>query len=183
MPERYGLFVMIVLGESIVAAVNGIGHLHHVEISFLLLLILSLAVSFAIWWLYYDFVARRSAKPQFAMQMLWNYLHLLLLIAIIAVGAAVHHLLAHGNVHGLQLIFGFWLFVVLFAIGSLEWVLVRSSNEPTHPLRSPLLKWGSGLACLALMALPIHFPGAVMLLCFIVLIGVNMVYGALSWYR
>jgi len=53
--ERHGLFVIIALGESIVAI--GIGAEHHVDAGVAVAAVLGIAISAALWWLYFDVVA------------------------------------------------------------------------------------------------------------------------------
>jgi low temperature requirement protein LtrA len=53
--ERHGLFVIIALGESIVAI--GIGAEHHVDVGVAVAAVLGIAISAALWWLYFDVVA------------------------------------------------------------------------------------------------------------------------------
>ena len=53
--ERHGLFVIIALGESIVAI--GIGAEHHVDAGVAVAEVLGIAISAALWWLYFDVVA------------------------------------------------------------------------------------------------------------------------------
>ncbi|HMO01342.1 MAG TPA: low temperature requirement protein A [Miltoncostaeaceae bacterium] len=53
--ERHGLFVIIALGESIVAI--GIGAEHGVDAGVVVAAVLGIAISAALWWLYFDVVA------------------------------------------------------------------------------------------------------------------------------
>ena len=53
--ERHGLFVIIALGESIVAI--GIGAEHGVDAGVVVAAVLGVAISAALWWLYFDVVA------------------------------------------------------------------------------------------------------------------------------
>jgi len=53
--ERHGLFVIIALGESIVAI--GIGAEHGVDAGVAVAAVLGIAISAALWWLYFDVVA------------------------------------------------------------------------------------------------------------------------------
>jgi len=39
-------------------------------------------VGFALWWLYFDFVGRRTPRPSFITALSWVYLHLVTLTAI-----------------------------------------------------------------------------------------------------
>jgi low temperature requirement protein LtrA len=53
LPERFGLFTLIVLGESVVAVVNTLQPLH-VGPAGAVRGIISLMIAFALWWLYFD---------------------------------------------------------------------------------------------------------------------------------
>ncbi|HTI34509.1 MAG TPA: low temperature requirement protein A [Miltoncostaea sp.] len=53
--ERHGLFVIIALGESIVAI--GVGAEHGVDLGVGVAAVLGIAISAALWWLYFDVVA------------------------------------------------------------------------------------------------------------------------------
>src|SRR3954447_3355524 len=92
--ERYGLFVIIVLGESVVsigtAATN-----HAITASLLAAFAFALTITIALWWLYFDRTAawaeqrlRETDDPVLAAADAFSYLHLLLVagVVILAVG-------------------------------------------------------------------------------------------------
>jgi low temperature requirement protein LtrA len=54
--ERYGLIVLIALGESLIAVGVGVGHLP-VTVPIVVGALLGMAVSVALWWAYFDVVA------------------------------------------------------------------------------------------------------------------------------
>src|SRR3954451_22587346 len=54
--ERYGLIVLIALGESLIAVGVGVGHLP-VTVATVVAALLGMAVSVALWWSYFDVVA------------------------------------------------------------------------------------------------------------------------------
>ena len=54
--ERYGLIVLIALGESLIAVGVGVGHLP-VTVAIVVGALLGMAVSVALWWAYFDVVA------------------------------------------------------------------------------------------------------------------------------
>ena len=61
-PERFGLFTIIVLGEAIVGVINGLSEVHdetHFTAPTMTAGVLGLAIVFGLWWIYFDFVARR----------------------------------------------------------------------------------------------------------------------------
>ncbi|GIG64669.1 low temperature requirement protein A [Phytomonospora endophytica] len=90
--ERYGLFTIIVLGETITAATMAItagldkgGHL----IELLVLAGGGLVTCFAIWWLYFDYQTNTAPAGKRWQQYLWGYGHLLVFAAVAAVGAGL----------------------------------------------------------------------------------------------
>jgi len=102
--ERYGLFTLIVLGESVLAATTAvqaaIDRGEHVN-SLLSLGGAGIVVVFAMWWLYFDQPAHdllTSLRVAFA----WGYGHLVIFASVAAVGAGLqvnvdHELhIAHG---------------------------------------------------------------------------------------
>jgi low temperature requirement protein LtrA len=96
-PERIGLFTIIVLGESIVAVVAGVAE-QAWTISSVLAAILGLLLAFSLWWVYFDSVdgsplqGMRAGKMGIAL--LWLYSHLPLAIGLVATGVAVEHLVS-----------------------------------------------------------------------------------------
>ena len=102
--ERYGLFTIIVLGESVLAGTVAIqtvldeggldAELYGIIAGGLLLL-------FSMWWIYFDYqVPQLLTSNRIAFR--WGYGHLLIFAAVAAVGAglvvAVEHAAGHGHV-------------------------------------------------------------------------------------
>jgi low temperature requirement protein LtrA len=87
--ERFGLFVIIVLGETIVRVVQGVARTHPLSTATALTGALGMALAFGLWWVYFDFVARRRFKPGKWWRTAWFYLHLPLVMGIAAVGVGV----------------------------------------------------------------------------------------------
>jgi low temperature requirement protein LtrA len=107
--ERYGLFVIICLGESIVA--NGLGaDEEDVTAALIAGVVFSVATTIGLWWAYFDVAAgeaedrlRAHDDPVLAAADSYSYLHLVLVAGIIvfsvgvkAVVHDVHHELADG---------------------------------------------------------------------------------------
>ena len=104
--ERYGLFVIICLGESIVAIGVGASGLH-LDAALVAAVALGLLVTIALWWVYFDRVSSEAEErlrghddPVLAAADSYSYLHLPLVAGIIvfAVGAKV---LVHDSGHSL----------------------------------------------------------------------------------
>ena len=85
--ERLGLFVIIVLGEVIVGAVNGMADISSLGIDGITVGLLGMLIAIALWWVYFDLVSHRA--PISRRTQLWLYLHLPLVIAMAAGGAGV----------------------------------------------------------------------------------------------
>ena len=91
-----GLFVLIVLGEVIVGAVNGMADLYPLHTDGIVIGLLGVLVAIGLWWIYFDLVSHRPPVPRFTQ--LWLNLHFPLVVAIAAGGAAVLNTVEHVGV-------------------------------------------------------------------------------------
>ncbi|NKZ05260.1 low temperature requirement protein A [Actinomadura latina] len=90
--ERYGLFTIILLGESVLAATRGVaGALAEGEISspFLMIAVSGLVVLFALWWLYFLAPAGDGLRDRRHRSYLWGYGHYGIFAALAALGAGL----------------------------------------------------------------------------------------------
>jgi len=105
-PERLGLFTIIVLGESILAVVRGIAE-EQWEVYSALEALLGLSIAFSLWWVYFDTVDNSPLKTaragRFGIGLLWLYSHLPLAIGLAATGVGVEHLVLSDSGVGLPL--------------------------------------------------------------------------------
>lgn len=179
--ERYGLFTIIVLGESILAVSLGLREV--VEASGLAWGVLAavtavLVITFALWWLYFDTLGAdalvRNRQAAFA----WGYGHYAIFAGIAAIGAGARVVLdalagqgieggagALAGSAGVRLIAGSVAVVLLTML-----VLARS---PGSPPSTPVLV-GAGLSavvCVAPVTLP-SVPSLVLLA--LVAVGVTV---------
>ena len=99
LPERFGLFTIIVLGESIGAVVAG---LEGVRWSWLGALtgLLGLTLAFSFWWVYFEGLDASAVRAALEAGRLvpyevWIYAHLPLTAAIAAAGTGVHLTILH----------------------------------------------------------------------------------------
>lgn len=95
LPERFGLFVLIVLGESLVGVVNGLAEAERLGAVTVLRFVLGLGLGFGLWWVYFDYIGRREPDSHHRWRFLaWSYLHLPLVVGITMVGAMMQHAVA-----------------------------------------------------------------------------------------
>ena len=101
--ERYGLFVILVIGESIVAIGAGASGLP-ISTSLLVGAVLGIVVSLFLWWLYFDVVSRAAeqvfarmsgqARVTLAVEA-YTYLHFPLVAGVVLTALGVEEVLAH----------------------------------------------------------------------------------------
>ncbi|ROP42242.1 low temperature requirement protein A [Saccharothrix texasensis] len=95
--ERYGLFTLIVLGESILAATGAIGaalDAGHASFALISLAVAGLVIVFAMWWLYFDYPAHHLLETS-ARAFAWGYGHYLVFASAAAVGAGLEVAVDH----------------------------------------------------------------------------------------
>ncbi len=88
--ERYGLFTIIVLGESLLSATVGI-HLvaqEGVSAGLIVVAVGGLLLAFSAWWLYFDHPGHLRPSP--AMAMRWGFLHVIVFTSLAALGAGLY---------------------------------------------------------------------------------------------
>lgn len=84
-PERFGLFTIIVLGEALLAVANGIADTDwHAASSLAAVCCFGISASF--WWIYFDFVETRPIRRWGPAGQVYIFTHLPLVIAIAMVG-------------------------------------------------------------------------------------------------
>jgi low temperature requirement protein LtrA len=182
--ERFGLFTIIVLGESIVGTIAGISkHVDHVQDEFIIG-ILGIAIAFGMWWIYFDFVGRRGYPKNYSKGFVWSYVHMPLAMSFVATGAGLLHAVGnHGELNeNVRLLVACAVGLSLISIAILESVSLRAENEPAHPITSPGLKWMVGIIAILL---GIFYQGASALPLLFSLFGlqlVPMVYGLYIWF-
>ncbi len=95
LPERFGLFTLIVLGESIAAVVSGLS-LQQWDTASVMCAMLGLSIVFSLWWVYFDNIdgaAIRAARTagRIGIYQIWLYAHLPLVVGLAATAAGVRH--------------------------------------------------------------------------------------------
>ncbi|WP_328854783.1 low temperature requirement protein A [Microbispora hainanensis] len=90
--ERYGLFTIILLGESVLAASRGVGRALEADAvggSFVVISIAGLILLFALWWLYFLGPAGDGLTDRRHRSYLWGYGHYGIFAALAALGAGL----------------------------------------------------------------------------------------------
>ncbi len=88
-PERFGLLIILTIGETVIGSVNGLAANEEFTLLTGIYCALGLCISFLLWWLYIDHVMYRIFKRNVWYILSWSYLHLPLAFCITAVGAGI----------------------------------------------------------------------------------------------
>jgi len=183
-PERFGLFTILVLGETAVGVTTGLSAAHHVTLGQAVGASLGVVIGFSMWAVYFDFIARRPFKQGPWYLYAWTYLHLALYMSIVSVGAGILHATRlEGDVLAVEvrfLVVGS-LGAFLVCVGVLEFLLQRSDDEPTHSVLSPAMKITCGIV-LPVLGL-IEADKYTFFVYFYPLLFVNVFYGHFTRYR
>ncbi len=97
LPERFGLFTIIIIGEAIVSVVVAISNVGF-NLYTALIGLMGLLISFSIWWGYFEEAGGAEARvqdrgDQIAKYQLWIYSHFPLLLGIVGAAAGIKHVL------------------------------------------------------------------------------------------
>ena len=96
MVERFGLLVIIVLGEVVVGVVDGLSAVAYDPLS-LGTGMVALVVGFGLWWVFFDFAGQRLPRADGLTLNAWMIGHLPIALAIAGAGAAMVGLIAHAH--------------------------------------------------------------------------------------
>jgi low temperature requirement protein LtrA len=94
LPERFGLFTLIVLGESVLAVVNGLAS-QRWELSSAATGAFGFAVAFSLWWIYFDNIDHTVIRRTRVAGQVWVYAHLPFVMGVTAAGVGVRLAAAH----------------------------------------------------------------------------------------
>jgi low temperature requirement protein LtrA len=97
LPERFGLFTLILLGESVVAVMKGMESQEDWTPAAALSAFLGMGILFLIWWWYFDGASGASEQPvrtnREAIRFhIWSYAHFPLYLGIVVAGVGVRRI-------------------------------------------------------------------------------------------
>jgi low temperature requirement protein LtrA len=94
LPERFGLFTLILLGESVVAVMKGIESQETWSAPAATSALLGMGTLFAVWWWYFDGVGAAAehwvrTRSDVVRMHVWSYAHFPLYLAIVVIGVGI----------------------------------------------------------------------------------------------
>ena len=132
LPERFGLFTILVLGESIAAVVAGLSEFHWTG-SVTFGAVIGVITASGLWWIYFDnlegsVVRRRKGQRTAWKPTVWIYSHLPLAIGLTATGIGLEFLVAQEG-HGVRWVAIGGMATALFAMGIIHFATEREAGR------------------------------------------------------
>ena len=146
--ERFGLFVIIVLVESVIGVVGGLAE-QNLNTSSVIGALFAMVVAVSIWWVYFDEPDDTAVQRLGLAGQVWIYSHMPLLMAIAASGVAIEHVLANDEVLPADR----WLLCGAFAATMTATAVIHltSLTDRRDVLRHTSAWWRLGAAALLLL--------------------------------
>jgi low temperature requirement protein LtrA len=183
--ERYGLFVIILLGESVLAASRGVQKAlaaGDISSTFLLVAGAGLVLLFALWWLYFLHPAGHGLSERRAASYRWGYGHFFLFAALAAVGAGLEVAVEEAVHHSTTATVGYAVAIPVAVYLLTLWLVYAPIITP--PVTSPALILGSvALVLLLPLVLPpvavvVAVAAVAVLIAALVMIRANQLVGS-----
>jgi low temperature requirement protein LtrA len=155
LPERFGLFTIILLGENVAAAIHGLDHAAPLGVKSTVVVLAASLVAFLFWAGYFERargVAERHVAHAAAGRSLrlWAYAHVALYLGVAGLAAGTVALAGHPEAHGAEP----WLFTSAAVLAMLGVTTVAASHGD-DPGRSPAGAWPHYAIALATAGLPL----------------------------
>lgn len=135
LPERLGLFTIIVFGESFIKVIGGFSG-HEIEFQRLTVALFGLLLVGSLWWLYFQNVAERAVNWAHGAQ-IWLYTHLPLQLGLVALAVGVYKLVTiheEGLPDKYRLLISGSVAIALISISVIELYTVKDAHERQgHP--------------------------------------------------
>jgi low temperature requirement protein LtrA len=173
--ERYGLFVIILLGESVLAASRGVQRAiadGDLGSSFVLVAGAGLVLLFALWWLYFLHPAGDGLSERRASSYPWGYGHYFLFAALAAIGAGLEVAVEQAAHHTTSTAVGFAIAIPVAVFLLMLWLVHAPIIDP--PVIKPAVILSS-IVLVLLMPLVLPAVGVVVAVAGIVVLLVTLV--------
>jgi len=148
LPERFGLFTIIVIGEAVVSIVFGINRTG-LTIVQALSGVMGMVIAFALWWGYFEgakgaMTRRLQGREHVRYYQQWLYAHLPLLMGITALAVGIKHVIALPSIEPLPAFEG-WLLCSSVGVAALalSTIFIASAQD-------------QGSICMRRLALPYY---------------------------
>jgi low temperature requirement protein LtrA len=167
LPERFGLFTIILLGESMVAVMKGMESQEGWSVSAAAAAFLGIAIAFLVWWWYFDGAegaAERSVRSsrEAHRYLVWSFAHLPLYLGVAVTGVGIEHVIRiapEGHLHASEI----WILCAAVAVFMTALVTIGATagENGRRPFRLAA-QYGVAATALAGGLLDAHIPPVVL---------------------
>lgn len=169
-PERFGSFIVIILGQIIASVVSGLETASWHPTSFVTSL-MAFVVAIIIWGQYYLLNQMADYKLTLGSGQVYIYSHIPLIISLLFIGVCAQNFISNAQVHqNVKNIFCFSIILYIFALCLLQYVVI-----PTFKIRGAVFLGG----IFAILALFYVYPLSPM----VMMIGIVLVFMALFVFQ
>lgn len=165
-PERFGLFTIIFLGESVAGMVAGLSE-HDFELIPYANAVLGFLITFSLWWLYFENLKETALQKLGVFSGTWIYMHLPFMMGLASLGVAIEHAIAAGGEHGMEkptvYLMAGTLAAVFAALGYMHRILARFEDKDCNRPQSNWRFYGAILS-IAIGIIVVNLDGSPLLL-------------------
>lgn len=158
LPERIGLFTIIVLGEGVAATVKGASEAS-LTLGSAIAGALGLVLAFSLWWIYYANLGERVVRRTRLAGQVWFYGHFPLCMGLAAAAVGMERLIvqAHGFGAPERWLLGGAVALCLASMGVIHLATLTPRDHATNRLRA-IARFVSAAALLGVTAVGASFP-------------------------
>jgi len=86
LPERFGLFLIIVIWEIVRWVINSLSSASQINLEYISISVLLFALSYALWSIYFDYLPKKLVTKNLKKTFIWIYLHILIIYCLTIIG-------------------------------------------------------------------------------------------------
>lgn len=182
--ERFGLFTIIVLAESILAIVTGVAEVKDKQPVVWIAFIIAILIAFLLWSIYFDMTSEQETKKGYSYMQWLMFLHFPLLASLSILGACIKVLITDMEIplsNNVEWIFSLSLSIILFMISGITRIM-EEDDESRSYIRPvvPLLI----IAGILILLLPLlRLSSLAFLSCIAVILFVPVFVGIRHWVK
>ena len=184
--ERFGLFTIIVLAESILGTVSGIAEIKYKHPSAWIAFILGILIAFLLWSLYFDMTSEQETKSGYGYMQWLIFLHFPLLAALSVVGACIKVLITGMDVAlhlTVQWMFCVSVAIILFMIVGITKIMKEEEEDRSYIRPVSGLLIGAGILILLIPLFGNYLNTPAFLFVIALILFVPVLIGIRSWVR
>lgn len=182
--ERFGLFTIIVLAESILGTVTGIAEVKDKDATTWLAFILAILIAFLLWCLYFDMTSEQETKKGYGYMQWFIFLHFPLLGLLGVIGAGIKFLLTDLNSEPSLMIK--WMFcisisVILLTITAIARIMEEDEEDRAYIRPVSKVLWITGILMLLIPLITNHAHTVLFLSVISLALFIPVFIGMRSW--